>query len=319
VDPVSRGVPRIAIPAPLSSRSFPLTASPAILLGAGDSLHPPIPPASILAWVVGIRAWESSGARSMDCLATGMILAATRITGFPVYAVRVGRAFKEVRKLHLLAYAAISGFMMCAAFPAVASAQPQSDLAGITSNKDFHNGAELQPADVQFYLRIMRAAVARYQHPTAQDVADIAETKRLRQLLTSAQAKIAADSQTGKSYQVIQADAFVPTSAQTVVMNRGTDLLSGNAAEILASNEGMPGYQWDTLRQTVETAAGLHDGDRFGSGEGPTILTPEQRERAARIIKVRADNRQLVAKDAAEIKRLNEQTAQLTAASCQAP
>jgi len=64
---------------------------------------------------------------------------------------------------------------------------------------------------VEFYLLIMRAAVERYQHPTAEDVADIAETERLRQLLSAAQAKIAADSQAGKPYQVIQADAFVPS------------------------------------------------------------------------------------------------------------
>ena len=101
-------------------------------------------------------------------------------------------------------------------------------------------------------------------------------------------------------------------------MTRGTALLSGNAAEMLVANEGMPGYQWDTLRDTVETAAGLHDGDRFGSGDGRTTLTPAQRERAAQIIKVRADNRQLMAKDEAEIKELSARTVQLTAARSQA-
>lgn len=219
-----------------------------------------------------------------------------------------------------LVYATIGSTVLAAAFPLLASPQPPTDLPGFTSTKDFRNGAALQPADVQFYLRIARATADRYQHPTTQDATDIAETKRLRQTMMDAQAKLAADAQAGRSYQAMQADMFVATPAQQAVMNRGDALLSGRVADMLAANAGMPESQWDALHTAVETAAGLHDEDRFGSGEdGSATLTPEQRERAAKIIKRLADNRKLVALDAPEIKRLADQSKRLIAARTQAP
>jgi hypothetical protein len=222
--------------------------------------------------------------------------------------------------MRLLAFTTIGGALLWGAFSAFATPQPRTDLPGVTSNSDFHNGAPLQPADVQFYLRIQRATLDRYQHPTAQDAADIAENKRLRQAMMDAQVKVAADAQAGKSYQAMQADMFTPTPAQQAVMDRAEALLSGHVADLLAANAGMPENQWDSLSTAVETAAGLHDGDRFGSGDdSPTTLTPEQRERAAKIIQRRADNRKLVAPDAPEIKKLAGETAQLIAARAQAP
>ena len=124
------------------------------------------------------------------------------------------------------------------------------------------------------YLRIARATADRYQHPTTQDAADIAETKRLRQTMMDAQAKLAADAQAGRSYQAMQADMFVATPAQQAVMNRGDALLSGGVADMLAANAGMPESQWDALHTAVETAAGFHEEDRFGSGEegSPRLL-----------------------------------------------
>ena len=145
---------------------------------------------------------------------------------------------------------------------------------------------------------------------------DIAETKRLRQTMMDAQAKLAADAQAGRSYQAMQADMFVATPAQQAVMNRGDALLSGRVADMLAANAGMPESQWNALHTAVETAAGLHEEDRFGSGEeGSATLTPEQRERAAKITKRLADNRRLVALDAPEIKRLADESKRLIAAA----
>lgn len=222
--------------------------------------------------------------------------------------------------MRLLAYVTIGGALQSAAFPSIAGPTPRTDLPGVTSNSEFHNGAELQPADVQFYLRIARAAVDRYQHPSTQDVADIAETKRLRQTMMDAQVKVGKDAQAGMSYQAMQADMFVPTPAQQAVMNRGDALLSGHVAEMLAASAGMPESQWDSLQTAVERAAGLHDDERFGSGDEATAaLTAEQRERAARIIKVRADDRKLVAPDAPEINQLAAQAARLISARAQTP
>ena len=135
------------------------------------------------------------------------------------------------------------------------SHKPLTDLPGITSDKDLASGVvPLKPADVQFYIKIMRATLDRYQHPTPQDAADIAEVKRLHQLQTLGQSKMAEDMKAGNMQKAMN-DMFHPTPEQQATLDRGEALL-GDAPQMLAKDAGMPGRQWSALYQVVEHAAG---------------------------------------------------------------
>jgi hypothetical protein len=52
-----------------------------------------------------------------------------------------------------------------------ATQPPTKALPGVISAKDLYSGTvALKPADVQFYLKIERAALDGYQHPTSEDL-----------------------------------------------------------------------------------------------------------------------------------------------------
>jgi hypothetical protein len=189
--------------------------------------------------------------------------------------------------------------------------RPLTDLPGITSWKDLESGlVALKPADVQFYVRTMRAAVDRYQHATAKDLADIAEAKRLRKLQMIGQTKMTEDMKAG-NWQKAGEDLFKPTPEQSATLDRA-DALIGNVQGMLAKDAGMPVDQWDELQKTVEYAAGL-DQTGFGSGDdGPQpILTAAQKARVKELVRVRAADKDLVTPSAPEIARLYTLVGQL--------
>jgi hypothetical protein len=195
-------------------------------------------------------------------------------------------------------------------FAATANHAPRTDLPGIISSKDLESGvAALKAADVEFYVTVMRATLERYQHPSAKDLADMAEAKRLTQRQMAAQAKVAEDMKAGNS-QKAMADMFQPTPEEAAALDRGNALARGGVADLVAGEAGMPLNQWDKLSNVVQHAAGL-DGDT-GSGSGDagqtSTLTPAQQVRAQDIQRVRAANRDLVAPSVPELKRLKSAT-----------
>jgi len=204
---------------------------------------------------------------------------------------------------------------------AAASHKTLTDLPGITSQKDLASGVvPLKPADVQFYIKNMQATLDRYQHPTPQDLADIAEAKRLRQLQVLAQTKMAEDMKAGNMQKAMNEDMFHPTPEQQATLDRGNALTYNGLAQMLAKDTGMPGGQWDMLSQVVEYAAGVDATTGYGSGDdGPgSKPTTEQLAYAANRRRVAAANQALVAHDAPAIKRLHSLVMQAAADRAQA-
>jgi hypothetical protein len=183
---------------------------------------------------------------------------------------------------------------------AVASHKTLTDLPGITSEKDLHSElVPLTPADVQFYMKNIKATLDRLQHPTPQDLADLAEAKRLRQLQMAGQTKMAEDMKAGNMQKAMNEDMFRPTPEQQATLER-TSVDPG----MLAKDAGMPDGQWRELSEAVEYAAGdLRPG---GDGDdGPVAkLTAEQLAKGTKIKQIRAANQALVAPDVPEITRL---------------
>jgi hypothetical protein len=202
----------------------------------------------------------------------------------------------------------------------VAVAAPPADLPGIISSNDIASGiVPLGAAAVQFYLTTMRAAIARAEHPTAADTADIAESTRLRALELAGMLK-ASEVMKTSDLQKAMGYYFQPTPQQTAVMERGTALKAGQADGIIAAAAGMPSRQWDPLRAKVEDAAGINDGEQWGNGgDSPTgPASAAGLERAAKVRQTSAANRALVASNAAEIKRLHEAYVKITTERAQA-
>jgi hypothetical protein len=226
----------------------------------------------------------------------------------------------DLTRLARLARGRIGVAFACTAAIASAAAggPPTKDLAGLTSNKDLGSGVvPITDADTQFYLKVMRASLDRYQHPSAQDTADLAEQKRYLARIQQLQERLAKD----PSSPSVQADyAKVlqdPSPAESAARERATHLRGGNVPsyegvpEVLAIELGMPSYQWEHLAQAVEDAAGTEHEGKWGSGDAdPTgPVTPELQARRALVAKARAASRSIVAPQAAEVHRLHEQVA----------
>ncbi len=189
--------------------------------------------------------------------------------------------------------------------------KPIGDRPGNTSAKDLESGeVPLSPADLQFYLSIMRASVARYEHPTAQDTADLAEDKRLTAIEMADSQKMVQDLKAGNKQKAYGVDIFRPTPVQQAAMRRGDDLLHGNIPRVLAGNAGMGYDQWEKLGRTIDEVVNGPAG--YGSGdEGPAPkLSAAQSASAARVMRARAANRKLVMPSATEIKRLQARLAE---------
>jgi hypothetical protein len=189
------------------------------------------------------------------------------------------------------------------------SAPPHPDLPGIISSADLESGVvALKAADVQIYVRIMRTTLDRYQHPTAKDLADMAEAKRLMQRQMAAQVKVAEDMKAGNS-QKAMADMNQLTAAESAALDRGNALSRGGVAALVAGEAGLPQDQWDKLSMVVQRAAGLDGDTGSGSGEtGSIALTPAQRARAQDIQRVRTANKEIVAPIVPELRRLKSMT-----------
>ena len=193
--------------------------------------------------------------------------------------------------------------------------KPIGNRPGNTSAKDLESGeVPLSPADLQFYLSIMRASVSRYEHPNTQDTADLAEDKRLSAIRMADQEKYLQDLRAGNTKKAFDVDLFRPTPAQEAAMRRGDDLRGGNMPSILAGNAGMGRDQWDNLSRAIDEVVKGPAG--YGSGdEGPAPkVSAAQLAGAERINRARAANRKLVMPSAAEIKRLQARLGDLVVA-----
>jgi hypothetical protein len=198
-------------------------------------------------------------------------------------------------------------FSVAAAWLAAAADHPPlADLPGIISSADLESGVvPLKAADLEFYMKIQRATLERYQHPPASDLTDMAEAKRLIQRQLAAQLKVVADMKAGNT-QAAAADMDKLTPAEAATLGRGTALSHGRVDELVAAEAGMPVNQWDKLSSEVQRAAGLDGNTGYGSaGTGMSSkLTPDQQARAQAISHARASNRSLVAPSVPELKRI---------------
>lgn len=224
-------------------------------------------------------------------------------------------------RARLLTAAVLAWALSPAAVIAAAGHEPPADLAGIISTKDLKSGVvPLTAADLQFYLKNLQASVARYQHPTAKDLADIAEAKRLQAVEIADQQKMAQDMKAGNTQEAMTEDMFHPTPEQSAAMDRGNAFKYGRTAEMLARDAGMGGDQWGRLSEVVERAAGLDAGTGYGSADDSPTPKPtaaqlaQQRVRVDAWRRTDAANQKLVAPDAAEIKALKNRLSQLIVA-----
>ncbi len=154
-----------------------------------------------------------------------------------------------------------------------------SDLPGVTPASDLLGGsAPLTSADVQFYLRIMQAAVARYQHPTARDRAALAQAPLIIGREAASAKRMAAGMKAGR-YQQAMAGVYHPSPGEKALKDRYGILSMEGADVLIASRQHMPDRQWDALKTTVEMAAhagvfSVRGGN--GGGEHNAVLTSEQ-------------------------------------------
>ncbi len=219
------------------------------------------------------------------------------------------------------ACAVLISALSAAGVSAAASQPPVKDLPGIISQKDLQSGmVALQPADVQFYIKIEQAALDRYQHPKSNDLSDIAEGTRVQRLEMAALAKnsqIEAELlkneqeqmqeaiKTGKKPKAVaEPQLYSPTKEQDAAVARGA-ALQGGVAAMLAAEAGMPSEQWSQLSDKVEHAAGLLSYAGGSGDDGPVAkLTAEQQARADGYVRIRGVDKKLLAPHVAEITRL---------------
>lgn len=218
-----------------------------------------------------------------------------------------------------------------AAPPARADSQAQQlpDLPGISSTRDFASGlTPLTLADVQFYIKIMQATVARYQHPTAQDRTDLAAVAQISKIKQANNKIVMADMtkavgymqagnrQKGMEYYTkASTDAFHPTPAQHAALHYYRTVLQ-NIELLTVDDAHMPRRQWFPLASGVAFAAGANSScDDCGSGGGDEPkLTPAQLAHARILERVNTANQKLIAPYAAQIRKLHSQVHKLTPA-----
>jgi hypothetical protein len=192
---------------------------------------------------------------------------------------------------------------------APANKYPQQDLPGIISSREDHGLVPLKSVDVDFYMKVMRAAFDRCQHPTAQDLSDLAENQKLLHLQALGTAKMTEDLKAGDTQKAIK-EVFNPTPDQKAIMDRSDDLRS--VPEMLARQAAMPRQQWSDLATAVESAAGLNgEYSPPGWGNGDDVnWTAEKKASLQNVLaerkRVFEANQHLVAPNAAEIKTMRD-------------
>ena len=232
-----------------------------------------------------------------------------RITGMKL------RSHRRSLRTHAWLYAgAALVWLLPFAVGVAAGHKPPADMPGITSSRDLASGlVPLKPADLQFYIKILRTTVARYEHPTAKDLADIAEAKRLRAVEMTDQQNMARDLKAGNTSKAMNEDMFQPTPEQAAALERGNAFTYGSAAEIFAEDAGMRGGQWLGLSEVVERAARLNAAAGYGSADDSPTPKPTAAAlaRAAAWRRTAAADETLVAPSVVEIKRLKTRLTQL--------
>ncbi|HVC19029.1 MAG TPA: hypothetical protein VNE16_03055 [Vicinamibacterales bacterium] len=194
------------------------------------------------------------------------------------------------------------------AAPAAApdSAPPMNDLAGYTGARDLENQtAPLTAADLDFYLQTMRAAVARAQHPSPQDLASVAAMEQGTTATVGEAKKMAVALKAGDT-AAYQAAAAAMQRQQNEI--RAGDKLVQFMDQVEAADRHMPEAQWSALRGRVEGVVTV--GGSGGDG-GEAKLSAAQMQQAARRAatahKIEAADRALVAPHAAEVRQLGMQ------------
>lgn len=134
-----------------------------------------------------------------------------------------------------------------------APSRPGAYLAGYTTPQQFEQHAAASVADVQFYLAIMQAAVARMQSPPPGDQAAMAYYQKWMAAGTQAEQQELAAMRTGN--YAAAAKAGSGTLPRTPQVDLAQSLLVGDAASLVAKERGMPGRQWSSLAGAVEDAA----------------------------------------------------------------
>ena len=184
-----------------------------------------------------------------------------------------------------------------------------ADLPGITPTSDLlGDSAPLTAADVQFYLRVMQAAVARYQHPTARDNEALAQMPLITQREVQAAKQMAADMKAGK-YQQAAAEVYHPSPDEKAMKDRYA-VLTGGADVLIAGRENMPDRQWEALKTAVELAA--HAGSFVarggnGGGEHHAVLTQAQIQQGKQQRAVMDENEEFIVPYGVQIRLLAAQ------------
>lgn len=134
-----------------------------------------------------------------------------------------------------------------------APSRPTADLAGYTTPQQFEQHAAASAADVQFYLAVMQAAIARMQSPPPGDQAAMAYFQKWTATGTQAEQEALAAMRTGNYAAAAKAgNNALPRTPQ---VDLAQALLAGDAARLVAEERGMPGRQWSSLAGAVEDGA----------------------------------------------------------------
>ncbi len=191
--------------------------------------------------------------------------------------------------------------------PSTARKAAPADLPGITPASGLlSDSAPLTSVDVLFYLRVMQAAVARYQQPTARDNEAMVQEPLIAQREAQAVKQMAADMKAGK-YQQASADVHHPTTGEKDLKDRYAALTTEGADVLIAQREDMPERQWSALKTAVEMAAhagGFSVASGSAGDGGSAVLTQAQIQRAKQQQAVMDENEKFIAPFAVQIRLL---------------
>jgi len=216
---------------------------------------------------------------------------------------------------------------------AAVSRQAAADLAGYSSTQSLESKATpLTVPDILFYLQVMRAALARTEHPAGQDQAALVYFHKWSVEGNEASQKAVAAIRSGN----YAAAAGIKAPTRTPAVGLAQNLIAGRADILEAASRGMPDRQWSALRDAVERAGAkpcarplpslssptlAQDWEAYGeecyggSGDNPLPgLTAAQLRQAARqdaiYIQTILADRKTIAPYAAQIRTLENQLAQ---------